>query len=176
MRQRQHHKSSHVVPLPTDDELCSKKIKLFRIAIAMVREKLPKPFVIRAVETAYAYEGVADLLTLWSREDNKKEKEEIISDIQEMIDASEQDTSQTELRIKFNDLDTISKNIRAFKDSLYQQVIQNGGITHLAELTGIPQPSLSRFFNSNAMPRRSTVLKIAKALNLQDLKIDSLYL
>ena len=74
--------------------------------------------------------------------------------------------------IKFNDLDAIAKNIRAFKDSLYQEVMKNGGISKLAELTGIPQPSLSRFFNSNAMPRRSTVLTIAKALNLEGLAID----
>jgi DNA-binding phage protein len=46
-----------------------------------------------------------------------------------------------------------------------------GGITKLAERTGIPQPSLSRFFNSVSMPRKSTLLKIAEALNLTQLEI-----
>lgn len=50
--------------------------------------------------------------------------------------------------------------------------MEQGGISKLAELTGIPQPSLSRFFNSNAMPRKATVLKIAKALNLDEIKIN----
>jgi DNA-binding phage protein len=74
--------------------------------------------------------------------------------------------------VKFNDLDEIAKDIRGFKDSLLQEVIKRGGISKLAELTGIPQPSLSRFFNSNAMPRRATVLTIAKALGLNKLPID----
>lgn len=74
--------------------------------------------------------------------------------------------------IKFNDLEAIAKDIRGFKDSLYQEVVKRGGVSKLSELTGIPQPFLSRFFNSNSMPRRSTVLAIAKALDLDGLAID----
>jgi len=92
-----------------------------------------------------------------------------------MMDACNQNEKSEEIYIKFNDLDAIAKNIRAFKDSLHQEVMQRGGITKLSELTGIPQPSLSRFFNSNAMPRRGTVLKIAKALNLDEIKVDILW-
>ena len=72
-----------------------------------------------------------------------------------------------------NDLDAIAKDIRAFKDGLLHIVDQQGGVSHLAELTGIPQPSLSRFFNSNAMPRRTTLLKIAKALELDAVEINT---
>ena len=92
-----------------------------------------------------------------------------------MIDACSQKEKQEEIYIKFNDLDAIAKNIRAFKDSLYQIVMDHGGINKLSELTGIPQPSLSRFFNSNTMPRRSTVLKISKVLNLDKIKVDILW-
>jgi DNA-binding phage protein len=53
--------------------------------------------------------------------------------------------------------------------------MQRGGISKLSELTGIPQPSLSRFFNSNAMPRRDTLLRIAKAMDLNGLRIDILW-
>ena len=152
-----------------------KKIKLFKIAIAMIREKLPNTFIVHAVETAYEFEGVANLLKLWAEEENRKEKDEIISDIQEMIDACDSSEKLHEIHVKLNDLNAIANNIRAFKDGLYQKVIERGGISKLAELTGIPQPSLSRFFNSNTMPQRATVFKISKALNLNEIKIDTFW-
>jgi hypothetical protein len=46
-----------------------------------------------------------------------------------------------------------------------------GGIGKLAELAAIPQPSLSRFFNTAAMPRRTTLHKIAGGLNLSQIQI-----
>lgn len=153
----------------------SNQVKLFKIATQMEKEKLPNIFIVNAIKTALEFEGVADLLKLWSEEDERNEKKEIISDIQDMIDACGQKEKPEEIYVKFNDLDAIAKNIRAFKDSLYQKVMEQCGISKLAELTEIPQPSLSRFFNSSAMPRRATVLKIAKALNLDKIKIDILW-
>jgi len=153
----------------------SHEIKLFKIAAQMEKEKLPPIFIVNAIKTGLEFEGVANLLFLWSKENDPKEKQEIISDIQDMIETCQKKNPTKEITIKFNDLATIAKNIRAFKDSLYQKVMSSGGISQLAESTGIPQPSLSRFFNSNAMPRRSTVLKIAKALDLNTLKIDVLW-
>jgi len=154
----------------------SSEVKLFKIAAKMEKEKLPNIFIVNAIKTALEFEGVSDLLNLWSEEDEKNEKKEIISDIQDMIDACNQKETPEEMYVKFNDLEAIANNIRAFKDSLYQKVMRQGGISKLAALTEIPQPSLSRFFNSNAMPRRATVLKIAKALNLDEIKIDVLWL
>jgi DNA-binding phage protein len=150
----------------------AKQMQLFTIAIKMKKACLSESFIVNAVRTALEFDGVADLMSFWAEENDKNEKDEIIADIQDMIEACEQEDRQEEMYIKFNDLDAIAKNIRAFKDSLYQEVMKNGGVSKLAELTGIPQPSLSRFFNSNAMPRRSTVLTIAKALNLEGLAID----
>ena len=74
--------------------------------------------------------------------------------------------------IKINDLETIAGQIRAFKDSLLEAVNAQGGVTQIAKRTGIPQPSLSRFFNTDAMPQRSTLLKIAKALNLSAIPVN----
>lgn len=153
----------------------SEQMKLFNIAIKMKKSGLADAFIVDAVKTALEFEGVADLMYLWINEKDKKERDEIIADIQDMIDVCRQKEKIEEIYIKFNDLDAIAKNIRAFKDSLYQEVINRGGITKLSELTGIPQPSLSRFFNSNAMPQRATVLKIAKALGLEEIKIDILW-
>ena len=153
----------------------SEQLKLFYIAIKMKKAELSDEFIVSAVQTALEFEGVADLMNLWADEKDGKEKDQIIADIQDMIDTCSQKEKLEEIYIKFNDLDAIAKNIRAFKDSLYQIVMDRGGINKLSGLTGIPQPSLSRFFNSNAMPRRSTVLKISKVLNLEKIKVDILW-
>lgn len=150
----------------------SEQIKLFEIAIEMKQASLPEEFIVSAVRTALEFEGVADLMNLWANENDEKEKDQIIADLQEMIDACSQKEKLEESYVKFDDLDAIAKDVRAFKNSLYLLVMDHGGISKLSDLTGIPQPSLSRFFNSNAMPRRSTVLRISKALNLDKIKVD----
>lgn len=169
--QRAEHKdSAH----PNNLFSSSEQVKLFEIAIKMKKSGLADSFIVDAVRTALEFEGVSDLMHLWVNEKDHKEKNEIIADIQDMIDACSQ-KEKKEIYIKFNDLDAIARNIRGFKDSLYQLVMQGGGISKLADLTDISQPSLSRFFNSNAMPRRITVLKIAKALNIDKVKLDKLW-
>jgi hypothetical protein len=56
-------------------------------------------------------------------------------------------TTKTEYpNVRLNDLETIAKDIRSFKDNLLDIVIQKGSVSHLSKLSGIPQPSLSRFF------------------------------
>jgi len=160
-------------PVNNDDDHLSpnEQVALFEIAAEMKSKKLPEEFIAAAVKTAVLYEGVADLMKLWRDETDQKECNEIIADIQELIDDSQQKHVEKFTRVRMNDLDAIAKDIRAFKDSLLTIVDQHGGITRLAELTQIPQPSLSRFFNSNAMPRRMTLLKIAAALNLDSVDI-----
>lgn len=155
------------------EDSSSNDVELFEIAHQMKVEKLPDSFISEAVRTALQYEGVADLLKLWLDEDAAEERNEIIADIQELIDDCQSLATAEVSSIKINDLELISKNIRKFKDSLLSIVDQKGGISHLAKLTGIPQPSLSRFFNSNAMPRRMTLLKIGKALNLNAVEIQA---
>jgi DNA-binding phage protein len=162
--------------LPNDStSTYSNQVKLFDIAVKMKKAGLSDTFVVNAVRVSLEFEGVADLMHLWAGEDNKKVRDEIIADIQEMIDECAPKEKTKERYVKFNDLDAIAKNIRAFKDSLLQIVNERGGLSKLSELTDMPQPSLSRFFNSNAMPQRSTVLKIAKALGLGKIKMDSLW-
>ena len=153
----------------------TEQVKLFDIAVKMKKADLADLFIVNTVKTALEFEGVSDLMHLWADEKDKKERDEIVADIQDMIDACLQNEKSEEIYIKFNDLDAIAKNIRAFKDSLLQMVVERGGIGKLSELTSIPQPSLSRFFNSNSMPQRSTVLKIAKALDLGEIKMDILW-
>jgi len=149
----------------------SMQIELFGIATEMSKQGLAADFITAAVNTAMEFEGVYDLMKLWIHEEDAKEKEEIIADIQEMIHDCEQPNRKEAPSIRFNDLESVAKNIRSFKDSLLHLVMQHGGMKRLSELSHIPQPSLSRFFNSASMPHRSTLLKIAKALKLDAVNI-----
>jgi len=147
------------------------KVELFEIATEMKKKRLHADFIAAAVETATEFEGVYDLMKLWINEKDARERNEIVADIQDMIQDCEQQDRNEAPSIRFNDLEAVGKNIRAFKDSLLHAVTEKGGIKRLSELTHIPQPSLSRFFNSASMPHRSTLLKIAKALKLDAVKI-----
>ncbi len=147
------------------------KVELMQIGSMMHKKGIPSSFVADAVETAFEFEGVYDLMKMWADEKNKKDQEEIIADIQDMIDDCSQQERVEGTYVRFDDLEGIAKNIRAFKDTLRLEVDKQGGLNHLAESTGLPQPSLSRFFSSVSMPRRNTLLKIAKALNLSQIQI-----
>jgi DNA-binding phage protein len=149
------------------------EMKLFEIALRMKKSDLSDEFVTAAIKTALHYEGIAELVELWDQETDASEQNEIIADIQEMIEACSCSEITEYSCIKFNDLEMIAKHIRQFKDSLLALVSEAGGLKMLSEKTKIPQPSLSRFFNSNAMPQRVTLLKIAKALHLTEVKIDA---
>jgi hypothetical protein len=147
------------------------QLELYEIGTAMKKQGLPFDFITAAVETATEFEGVYDLMKLWVNETDAKERNEIVADIQDMIQDCEQSEQKEAPYIRFNDLEAVAKDIRVFKDSLLHIVTEKGGIKHLSELSHIPQPSLSRFFNSASMPQRSTLLKIAKALKLDAVKI-----
>lgn len=147
------------------------KVAVVEIGHQMNQAGLPKEFIAAAVQTAFEFEGIYDLLKMWATENDANERNEIVSDIQELIDDCSQQEKIEGTYLRFDDLDGIVKNIRAFKDNLRTVVDQNGGIKRLSEMTGIPQPSLSRFFNSAMRPRRTTLNKIAKALKLSQVQI-----
>jgi len=149
------------------------KSAVIDIGHKMNLEGLSEEFVIAAVRTALDYEGVHDLMVLWEEETDQNEKNEIVADIQEMIDECSQKEKVESVYVRFDDLDEIANDIRTFKDNLRHVVDEKGGIKTLSKLTGIPQPSLSRFFSSNAMPRRATLLKIARVLGLSEVQIST---
>jgi hypothetical protein len=129
-------------------------LKLYQIVAQMKSAKLSDEFIAATIRAALVYEGIADLVFMWADEKDSKERDEIVADIQELIDDSAPADKNEFSSIKLNDLDAIARQIREFKDALLLKVMEYGGVTKLAELTGIPQPSLSRFFNSNSMPQR----------------------
>lgn len=149
------------------------EMEIIEIGHQMKVAGLPSAFISSAVKTAFEFEGVYDLLKMWVEEEDPKERDLTIADIQEMIDECSQKDVVEGVYIRFDDLDKIAKDVRKFKDSLRAIVDQNGGINKLSELTGIPQPSLSRFFTSTSVPRRITLFKIAKALGLNQVQIST---
>ncbi|MCK5072899.1 MAG: helix-turn-helix transcriptional regulator [Bacteriovoracaceae bacterium] len=151
----------------------SQKIRVYAIATEMSNAGLSASFVAGAVELALIYEGVYDLMELWSEEDDANEFEQIIADIQEEIEEYAEMPKKPVKKpyISFDDLEGIAKDIEGFKKHLRTLVDQWGGINQLAKQTGIPQPSLSRFFKSSSMPRRTTLYKIANALGLSEREI-----
>jgi hypothetical protein len=147
------------------------KVEIVEIGHQMNQAGLPKEFIAAAVSTAFEFEGVYDLFRMWADETSQDDRDAIVADIQELIDDCNQHEKVEGVYVRFDDLDAIAGNIRAFKDNLRLLVDQNGGIKKLSELTGYPQPSLSRFFNSASMPRRAMLNKIGRALKLNQVQI-----
>jgi DNA-binding phage protein len=149
------------------------KVRLYEIATMMKQSGLEDKFIANAVEIGLYYEGVYDLFELWAEEEDQNEKDQIISDIHEEISEYKEQPKEPVKKpyIRYTDLDLIAKDIQGFKAHLKTVVDKWGGVTKLAKETGIPQPSLSRFFNSSSMPRRTTLYKIAEALNLSEKEI-----
>ncbi|PWU21023.1 MAG: hypothetical protein C5B49_03250 [Bdellovibrio sp.] len=149
------------------------QVRVYEIATAMKNAGLGANFITDCVKLALEYEGAHDLMALWAEASNQEEEDEVIADLHDEIDTHQElpkkPTKKPHLR--FDDLDAIAKNIEGFKKNLRRLVDRQGGITELSKKTGIPQPSLSRFFNSQSMPRRTTLYKIADALGLSENEI-----
>lgn len=161
-------------PATDPDSTESRRLmNLYRVAYAMDRDGLPEDFIVEAVRTATDYTGVYDLMMMWGEEADEDECDEIVADIQDMIDAcSDARDESRAVTIDLDDLEQIGQNIRAFKNELYRQVEDEcGTLTELSERTGIPLPSLSRFFNSGSKPRLATMLKIKEALDIDEVQV-----
>ncbi len=146
------------------------QIKVYEIATAMKAAGLASMFITDCVKHALEYEGTHDLMVLWAEASSQAERDEVIADLQDEVDMHLERPKKPTKRpyVRFDDLEGIAKNIEGFKKNLRRLVDRNGGISELAKKTGIPQPSLSRFFGSQSMPRRTTLYKIADALGLSE--------
>ena len=151
----------------------SNDLHVLDILNEMRREHLESVFICSLMECCQRYEGIRDLMELWFEESGSKERDKIVADLQESLDDIDNAHQKPEERpyLRFNDLDEIKNDVMAFKERLRAEVDMQGGISELARKTGIPQSSLSRFFTSASMPRRTTLFKIAKALNLPETAI-----
>lgn len=148
-------------------------LELYEIATQMRAAGLPADFITAAVKRAEEYEGTFELMALWRDETDPREREEALIDIQEAVDdgLERQNRKIERPYIQFKDLPTVADKVKTFKAELRKKVDAWGGVMKLAAETGIPQPSLSRFFNSTSMPRRTTLYRIANAVGLNETDI-----
>ena len=149
------------------------RARAFQIALEMRQAGESEAFALKAAELAGEWEGVFDLMVLWREADTNDDKEETIIALQETIDDIEHTPRRQDLpKIPYEHLDAVKDEVLAFKAELRKKVDQWGGISRLARETGIPQPSLSRFFNSPSLPRRTTLYKIASATGLAAIDVE----
>lgn len=139
----------------------------------MRHQGLESTFICSLMENCQRFAGLSALMEMWFEETDAKEKDKIIADLQESLDDIENAPQKPEDRpyLRFDDLQEIKNDVIAFKQRLRAEVDRQGGVSNLARKSGIPQASLSRFFASSSMPRRTTLFKIAKALNLPETTI-----
>jgi DNA-binding phage protein len=148
-------------------------IELAAIVLAMEEAAIDRGFIAAASELARFDQGVFDLLALWRDTADANERAEIVADIQESLSDYE-DAPVRPLQkpyIKFESLDDVARRVVEYKKHLRDLIDRNGGVSAVAQKSGIPQPSLSRMLNSASMPRRSTLYKIANAIDVAESEI-----
>jgi DNA-binding phage protein len=160
-----------VIPFKTTPD---QVLKLISIVVEMKGAGLDLAFIISAFELAQRDQGVFDLMALWQEfAADPSERAEVVADLQESLDDyAEAPAAPTKRpRIDYDDLDDVAKQVTAFKKRLRDLIDRHGGVSRVAQKSGIPQPSLSRMLSSASIPRRSTLYKIANALDLPETEI-----
>ena len=147
-------------------------LDLAEVAGHMRTAGLPTDFTAAALRGADADEGIAELMILWNQS-NADDRDKIIADIQDLLDDAN-DLAMPPAprpRVSYKDLDHVVAGVRAHKQRLRDLIDRHGGVSEVARRSGIPQPSLSRLLNSGSMPRRTTLYKLASALDVSEAEI-----
>lgn len=147
-------------------------IELAAIVTKMAKAGIDSEFIVKAEAIARTDQGAFDLMSLWL-ESKGAERDEILADLQDTVDdyADAPQAIVEKPYVRFDELDGIANQVAAAKEKLRKIIDQHGGVSAVARLTKIPQPSLSRMLNGVSIPRRSTLYKIAKALHLSETEI-----
>lgn len=155
----------------TDEQI----INLANVVIAMKNAGLEVGFIASVDKLARVEHGVYALMEMWLSAESPEERDEIVADLQDSLDDFETAPPEPIKKpyISFKELGPTSAEVLAFKQRLRRLIDRSGGVSQVAKLTGIPQPSLSRLLNSASMPRRTTLYKIALALNVSEAEIKS---
>lgn len=151
----------------TPDQL----LHLASIMVEMKNAGVDHELIVSASELARVDQGVYDLMALWmDASSDPSERDEIIADLQDSLD-DYADAPQEPVHkpyIKYDRLEDVGQRILAEKSKLRDIIDRHGGVSAVAQKSGIPQPSLSRMLSSASIPRRSTLYKIANALGLSE--------
>ena len=147
-------------------------LSLAEIATAMKAAGLPVDFAAAALRGGESNEGVAELMLLW-KQAARDEREKVVADIEDLLDDLETLPGGVthRPRVSFKDLNAVLASVKAHKARLRVLIDRHGGVSEVARRAGIPQPSLSRMLNSGSMPRRTTLYKLADALDLSEAEI-----
>lgn len=160
-----------MIPFKTTDD---QVIHIASIVVEMKATGLGAAFIVAASELARTDQGVYDLMAMWlDAKGDDAERDEIVADLQDSIDDYRDAPSvpQQKPYIGYDQLGDVGDRVLAEKARLRDLIDKNGGVTAVARKAGIPQPSLSRMLNSASIPRRSTLYKIANALDLPETEI-----
>jgi DNA-binding phage protein len=141
------------------------------IAVEMKAAGLPTSFIGGWMELSDHDKGAFELGELWVEESDEEERGELEAAIQDLLDeAAELPAEPIEKpRIGFGNLGAVATSILEHKAHLRALIDRDhGGVSAAAAKIGMPQPSLSRFLSSASMPRRTTLYRIAKGLDLDE--------
>lgn len=144
---------------------------LSSIVVEMVQTGLPAAFALRVLELSRESEGVEDLLHLWWEAPNVEERRELEADLQGMIEDRDPPTDSFPVN-SAEDGDRLLRVRSEHKEYLRWLVEKHGGVSRVARLAEMPQPSLSRLLNSMSEPRLTTLSRLAKAMGLAPSELD----
>lgn len=156
--------------LTTDEQ----RVQLARIVVAMSDAGLPAAFVRHCDDLARVDQGAFELMELWYEDDDDEQgRDEILADLQEMLDDEEELGSKPVQKpyIRYDQLGDVVGRVREHKEKLRRLVDEHGGVSAVARKAGMHQSALSRLLNSPSMPRRTTLYRIANALDLSEADI-----
>ena len=96
---------------------------------------LESAFICSLMEFCQRYEGIRDLMEMWSDEADPKERSKIIEDLQESVDDIVNAPQKPEERpyLHFDDIDEVKRDVIEFKKRLREEVDRQGGISELAQ-------------------------------------------
>lgn len=145
--------------------------RLYQMGAEMVQAGLSPDFVHETIELARRSRAGFELMSLWTEADTPAFKGKVVVSLQSLLDdEAELGELQEPLvqPITHRQADALVTKIRQYKDWLRGRVDRWGGVTKLATATGMPQPSVSEFFRSNSLPKRTTIERIRLAIGLSE--------
>lgn len=148
-------------------------VRLAAIVTAMAQAGVPLELIAAADDLARADAGIFGLMELWSTCSDPAERDAVLADLQELVDAYREAPREPIEKpyIRYSELPSIATDVVAFKRKLRDLIDRHGGVSAVAAKAGIPQPSLSRMLASASMPRRTTLYKLANAMGLPESSI-----
>src|SRR5689334_13521189 len=94
-----------------------KDLHILDILNEMRNQCIPATFIYSLMESCQRYEGIRDLMQMWFEEMDAKEKDKIITDLQECLNDIADLPQKSEERpyLRYHDLDKVKNDVLEFK-------------------------------------------------------------